>query len=58
MGRRHNPLEEDTRQEAQYDPRNKRPATALRIRWSFLIVTLIFIALAVTAMLLWTGARS
>ncbi|HEX5228923.1 MAG TPA: hypothetical protein VFW44_14490 [Bryobacteraceae bacterium] len=50
-------MDEDIRQEAQFDPRNKRPATALRIRWSFWIVVLIFIALGLTAVMLWTGGR-
>jgi hypothetical protein len=45
---------EDTRQEAQYDPKNKRPASALRIRWSFVIVVLIFLALSITAVMIWT----
>jgi hypothetical protein len=47
-------MKEDTRQEAQYDPRNKRPASAMRIRWSFVIVVLIFLALSLTALLIWT----
>jgi len=50
-------LEEDIRQQAQYDPKNKRPASALRIRWSFAIVALIFIALALTAMVLMLSGR-
>jgi len=47
-------VEDDPRQEAQYDPKNKRPATATRIRWSFLVVALIFIALSLTAVMIWT----
>jgi hypothetical protein len=47
-------MQEDPRQEAQYDPRNKRPASATRIRWSFLIVALIFLALSLTAVMIWT----
>jgi len=47
--------EEDTRQEAQYDPRNKRTSSVKRIRWSFLLIVLIFLALGLTAVKIWTG---
>jgi len=46
-------MDEDPRQEAQYDPKNKRPANASRIRWSFLIIVLIFVALSLTAVMIW-----
>jgi hypothetical protein len=49
-------MQEDTRQEAQYDPRNKRPGSAKRIRWSFVLIVLIFLALSLTALKIWTSA--
>jgi hypothetical protein len=48
-------MEEDTRQEAQYDPRNKRPSSVRRIRWSFVVIVLIFLALSITAVKIWTA---
>ena len=48
------PIED--RSEAQSDPKNVLPANAKRIRFSFVIVTLLFIALALTAMLIWSRA--
>jgi hypothetical protein len=48
-------MEEDTRQEAQYDPRNKRTASVKRIRWSFVLIVLIFLALSLTAVKIWLG---
>jgi hypothetical protein len=48
-------MQEDSRQEAQYDPRNKRPASAKRIRWSFVVIALIFLALSLTAVKVWTS---
>jgi hypothetical protein len=50
-------LMEDPRQEAQYDPKNKRPVNALRIRWSFLLIALIVLALSLTAVMIWTQGR-
>jgi hypothetical protein len=47
-------MQEDPRQEAQYDPRNKRPRSVERIRWSFVVVALIFLALSLTAVMIWT----
>jgi len=47
-------MQEDPRREAQFDPKNRLPATALRIRWSFVIIALIFLALSLTAVLIWT----
>ena len=49
-------MQEDSRQEAQYDPRNKRPASVKRIRWSFVVIVLIFLALSFAAVRIWTGA--
>jgi hypothetical protein len=46
--------EDDPRQEAQYDPRNKRSSSVKRIRWSFLMIVLIFLALGLTAVKIWT----
>jgi hypothetical protein len=46
-------MEEDPRQEAQYDPRNKRTSSVKRIRWSFVLIVLIFLALSLTAMKIW-----
>jgi hypothetical protein len=48
-------MEEDTRQEAQYDPRNKRSSSVSRIRWSFVVIVLIFLALSITAVKIWTA---
>ena len=48
-------MQEDTRQEAQYDPRNKRTASVKRIRWSFVVIVLIFLALSLTALKIWLG---
>jgi hypothetical protein len=47
-------MQEDTRQEAQYDPRNKRTGSVKRIRWSFVLIVLIFLALSLTAVAIWT----
>jgi hypothetical protein len=47
-------MQEDPRQEAQYDPRNKRSASVKRIRWSFVVIVLIFLALSITAVKIWT----
>lgn len=47
-------MQEDTRQEAQYDPRNKRTSSVNRIRWSFVLIVLIFLALSLTAVMIWT----
>ena len=44
---------DDPRQEAQYDPRNKRTSSVTRIRWSFVIIVLIFLALSLTALKIW-----
>lgn len=41
--------DDDPRQEAQYDPRNKRTSSVKRIRWSFVLIVLIFLALSLTA---------
>jgi hypothetical protein len=41
--------EDDPRQEAQYDPKNKRTSSVKRIRWSFVLIVLIFLALSLTA---------
>ena len=50
-----NQLQEDPRQEAQYDPRNKRRTGSVkRIRWSFVLIVLIFLALSLTAVAIWT----
>jgi hypothetical protein len=43
-------VDDDPRQEAQYDPRNKRTSAVKRIRWSFVLIVLIFLALSLTAM--------
>jgi hypothetical protein len=48
-------MEEDPRQEAQYDPRNKRTSSVKRIRWSFVLIVLIFLALGLTAVKIMTG---
>jgi hypothetical protein len=48
-------MEEDTRQEAQYDPKNKRSSSVKRIRWSFVVIVLIFLALSITAVKIWTA---
>ncbi len=48
-------MADDIRQEAQYDPKNRQPATAKRIRWSFVVIVLIFLALSLTAMKIWLG---
>ncbi len=50
-------MEDDSRGEAQFDPKNTRPGNAKRIRWSFVVIVLIFIALAVTAMLIATKSQ-
>jgi hypothetical protein len=52
--RRDQRMQEDTRQEAQYDPRNKRTGSVKRIRWSFVLIVLIFLALSLTAVAIWT----
>jgi hypothetical protein len=48
-------MQEDTRQEEQYDPRNKRSTSGKRIRWSFVLIVLIFLALSLTAVKIWLG---
>jgi hypothetical protein len=48
-------MEEDVRSDAQYDPKNRQPATAKRIRFSFVMVLLLFIALGLTAVYIATG---
>jgi hypothetical protein len=48
-------MEEDPRQEAQYDPKNKRTNSVKRIRWSFVVIVLIFLALSITAVKIWTA---
>ena len=53
--RKEKQMQEDTRQEAQYDPKNRPPATVKRIRWSFVVIVLIFLALSITAMKIWMG---
>ena len=45
--------DDDPRQEAQYDPKNKRKSSAKRIRWSFVVIVLIFLALTLTAEKIW-----
>jgi 4-hydroxybenzoate polyprenyltransferase len=47
-------MDQDTHQDAQHDPKNTRPASARRIRWSFVVIVLIFLALSLTAMMIWT----
>ena len=47
-------MQEDPRQEAQYDPRNKRTGSVKRIRLSFVLIALIFLALSLTAVAIWT----
>jgi hypothetical protein len=44
---------EQDRSAVQSDPRNKRPANDKRIRMSFALIVLIFLALALTAVLIW-----
>ena len=44
------------RSSVQSDPRNTAKSDAPRIRMSFVVVVLVFIALAVTAMLIWLRA--
>jgi hypothetical protein len=46
-------VDDDPRQEAQYDPKNKRKSSAKRIRWSFVVIVLIFLALTITAEKIW-----
>jgi hypothetical protein len=48
--------EDGERRDAQFDPHNKQPANAKRIRMSWIVIVLIFTALALTAVLLKTGA--
>jgi hypothetical protein len=45
--------DDDPRQEAQYDPKNKRKSSVKRIRWSFVLIVLIFLALTITAEKIW-----
>jgi hypothetical protein len=45
--------DDDPRQEAQYDPKNKRKSSANRIRWSFVLIVLLFLALTITAEKIW-----
>jgi hypothetical protein len=52
--RKENEMLEDTRQEARYDARNKRIASVKRIRWSFVVIVPIFLALSPTAVMIWT----
>lgn len=40
------------RRDAQFDPHNKQPNNVKRIRMSFLVVVLMFVALALTALLI------
>jgi hypothetical protein len=51
MGQEENQMhvDDDPRQEAQYDPKNKRTSSVKRIRWSFVLIVLIFLALGLTA---------
>jgi len=50
-------VEEDSRREAQYDPRNKRSSAPKKIRLSFLVIVLIFIALGLTAVMIMLRAH-
>jgi hypothetical protein len=43
---------DDDRRDAQFDPHNKQPANAKRIRMSWIVVVLMFVALALTALLI------
>ena len=45
--------DDDPRQEAQYDPKNKRKSSVKRIRWSFVLIVVIFLALTITAEKIW-----
>jgi hypothetical protein len=54
QGDKENRMDEDIRLDAQYDPKNKQPATAKRIRFSFLMVVLLFTALGLAAVLIAT----
>ncbi len=47
---------EDPRREAQFDPRNKRSAEGKKLKLSFLMVALLVLALALTAVIIWTGS--
>ncbi len=47
-------MQEDARREAQFDPRNKRSIEGKKIKLSFVIVALLFIALGLTAVMIWT----
>lgn len=49
------PDAEDPRREAQFDPRNKRSGAKNRLNWSFLMIVLLFLALGLTALMIWTG---
>jgi hypothetical protein len=40
------------RRDAQFDPHNKQPANAKRIRMSWVVVVPMFVALALTALLI------
>jgi len=51
------PSTEDPRREAQFDPRNKRSAANKRLAWSFVMIVLLFLALGLTALIIWTGNR-
>ncbi|HLK18157.1 MAG TPA: hypothetical protein VKT81_04340 [Bryobacteraceae bacterium] len=42
----------EDRRDAQFDPHNKQPANARRIRLSLIMVALMFTALALTAMII------
>lgn len=44
---------DEERQAVQSDPRNKTKNDAMRIRASFWVVALVFILLALTAVLIW-----
>ncbi len=52
-GEKMHAADDDPRQEAQYDPKNKRKSSANRIRWSFVLIVLIFLALTITAEKIW-----
>jgi len=42
------------RRDAQFDPHNTQPGNAKRIRMSWLVIVLLFVALALTAVLIST----
>ena len=49
-------MQDDERREAQFDPHNKPPDNAKRIRMSWVVIALVFTALALTA--LWISMRA